>query len=533
LLSVAREPGRPAATLALLAFSLGGLVFAVSYAATLRQGIAEQAAFAVGGDLLVTEAGTPLTASGTVLPLDRYAALGGDVVATPVIRRPGSVAGGGEVTVLGIEPTTLPTLRGWRADASATDPATIAAALDVALEPGLAGHDLPPGERTLRIELEHAGDPLDVAAFVAVGGETGRIPLGTLSPGHQVVEAALAEPLRGGRLVAIELREARFIAGEQHAARLSRATLAFHGLDGLVDERPIDVETSGVDVAIVRASAPTDGLVLPALVSPDVAATAAASADGTVRVALGSRASIAVRPIAVADRFPTVSGLGDRFVVVDVAALLTTLDAASPGAGHPDEAWLTVWGGDGAFERVVAALREPPFRSAAILSRPAIEHARASDPLSAAIVGSLVAAAGAGLLLAVLGLVVGASADWRDEAGELRDLAAQGLGPRALRRQAAARTAILAAGGVVAGLLVGLLLASIVTGAIGLAADRGTPVPPLRLVLPWPEILVLVAACLAVGAIGGSLIGRRSAAGRGGERRRDRSAALTAPEPVE
>jgi hypothetical protein len=269
-------------------------------------------------------------------------------------------------------------------------------------------------------------------------------------------------------------------------------------------------------------------MVLPALVSPDVADSAAATTDGTVRVAIGSRMNLAIRPVATAARFPTIAGLGDRFVVLDIEPLLVALGGASPGAGHPDEAWLRVDGGPDVLAGVEAALREPPFRSAAVLSRPTVEAARAADPLSGAIVGSLVAAAAAGLILAVLGLVVGAAADWRDEVGELRDLAAQGLGPRALRRQAAARTVVLAVGGVVAGVVVGLVLAVVVTGSIGLAADRGTPVPPLQLVLPWPAVLALVAGCLAAAALGASLVGRRA----GVVRARRLHAAAPSPLPV-
>jgi hypothetical protein len=56
LLSLARDPVRPAATITLLAFGIGGLVFALTDAATLRRGISDHAAYAVGADLRITEA---------------------------------------------------------------------------------------------------------------------------------------------------------------------------------------------------------------------------------------------------------------------------------------------------------------------------------------------------------------------------------------------------------------------------------------------------------------------------------------------
>ena len=51
LLSLARDPVRPAATVTLLAFGIGGLAFAITDAATLRRGISDHAAYAVGMDL--------------------------------------------------------------------------------------------------------------------------------------------------------------------------------------------------------------------------------------------------------------------------------------------------------------------------------------------------------------------------------------------------------------------------------------------------------------------------------------------------
>ena len=52
-ISVAREPLRPAAVMTLLAFSVGAVVFAQVYSATLRRGAVDQAAFAAGMDVKV------------------------------------------------------------------------------------------------------------------------------------------------------------------------------------------------------------------------------------------------------------------------------------------------------------------------------------------------------------------------------------------------------------------------------------------------------------------------------------------------
>ena len=53
LLSVSREPARPAATLTLLAFSLGAIVFAAGWSASLNRGIEDAAAGGQTGRVLV------------------------------------------------------------------------------------------------------------------------------------------------------------------------------------------------------------------------------------------------------------------------------------------------------------------------------------------------------------------------------------------------------------------------------------------------------------------------------------------------
>jgi len=159
---------------------------------------------------------------------------------------------------------------------------------------------------------------------------------------------------------------------------------------------------------------------------------------------------------------------------------------------------------------VIATLRQPPFRRVSIIDRSDIAAKALADPFSISILVAFAAAAVAGLLLAALGLALGAAADLGDETGELRDLEAQGLGPRALQRQVGVRTGLLAVGGVVAGLLVGIALTAIVTGRIGVTADVATPVPPLALILPWGTIAIAVAVPLLGAAALAWLAGARA-----------------------
>jgi hypothetical protein len=521
LLSVARDPARPAATLTLLAFGLGGLVFAVTEAATLHRGIADSAAFQAGVDLRVSEAGTDLTLSATVVPFDRYTRLGAGVEAWPVAHLEAVAAGDKPVSVLALPPDAIPRLRGWRSDASATDPATLAAAIDVPGTFEVPGHQLPAGKADLSIAVQHQGDVVELAAVVrTAAGDAVRVTLGTAKFDRTVFDVPLPAGAIGGRVVAILVAEGRLIAGQDHPAKLGSATLAFEDLGGLVDQRPVEIRTSGVDEAVIRAPLATDGLVLPAIVSPDLARLAAGSADGTLPVTFAGRSLTRIRVAGVASWFPTAVYAERSFAVVDLDPFLVALDGTAPGAGHPDEAWLRV--DDPAIAAAtLAALHQPPFRDVAVIDRAAVAARATGDPFSISILAAFTAAALAGLILAALGLVLGASSDLHDETGELRDLEAQGLGPAALRRHVAARTALLAFGGLAAGVIVGVLLAAIVTGRIAVTADAAAPTPPLILVIPWVQVALAVGVPLLLAGGLAWLVARRSFRGsaRSGGRR--------------
>jgi len=500
LLSLARDPVRPAATITLLAFGIGGLVFGVVDASTLRRGMADQAAFAVGMDLRLTEAPSGLTLTTTVAPFDRYADLGPGVEAFAVGHAAASAGPAGDLTLVGLSPDALPRLRGWRADLG-EDPAALAAAIDVDGDFEVPGVPLDPGATEVAVTVTHEGDPVYLSAVIGTAdGDATRVFLGILQGGRETRRAPLPEGTAGGRVIGLIVSEGRLIAGSEHAAGLARATLAFEGYDLLTGSEPLAVEVSGTREAVFRAPLATDDLILPAIVGPALADAAAATPDGVLDLTLADRPLVRIRVAGVLPRMPGVPEAGPDFAVVDLDPMLTALDGAAPGAGRPDEAWIRV-DDPARLATVRSALGQPPFRTATIRSRPALEAAAAGDPFSSSILAAFAAAGAAGLLLAALGLALGALADVRDETGELRDLEAQGVGPRALRRQVGARTLLLAVGGTVAGLAMGLGLAAVVTGALGVGADGTVPVPPLLLDLPWGGILVAAAVPLIAAAV--------------------------------
>ena len=539
LLSLSRDPGRPAATLTLLAFSIGAVVFATCWSATLRAGIDDAAAYRSGLDLRVTELGTGLSIAPSVVPVSRYAKLGRDVTAIPVFHEGSTSGPGARVDVLGIDPEVLTTLPGWRSDFSATPVKELAARLHVDEPAGgwtVAGHRLPAGRPDLDLHFRYTGDPLRLDAVVWTDdGDAVRVPLGTITEGMTQASAPLPKSAVGGRLTSLVFYNAQLVAGSGHQHGVYRSTISFTGLDGLVDEKEIPLEIFTVAVDIVTAPQVTDGLVLPAVVSPDLAKET--KPDGTLDLHLGS-GTIPVRVVATAERAPAVVEAHPRFVIVPLDPFIVALASAVPGSGRPSEMWLGVPDPKRQAE-VRAALAKPPFRFAQVTARSDLVAEQAGDPLTQAIVWAQIVAALAGLTLSVGALVMGAITDLRDERGELADLEAQGVAPSSLRWHALARTAWLAVGGCIAGLIAGLALAVTVTGALAIDAQGRLPIPPLIVVLPPLEIgavvlgvLVVVlgtVALLAARTYGRSTLGER----RGGRAKRRRSAWAAGTERVD
>ncbi|MEO8229609.1 MAG: hypothetical protein ABI628_07585, partial [Chloroflexota bacterium] len=491
------EPARPAATLTLLALSVGALVFAAAYGATVRTGIADGAAFETGADLRVAESGTGLILSGTVVPVDRYAALGPGVEAWPVLHRTTRVEPAGVVTLLGIDPASVDRLAGWRADFSQLSAAEIGRRVAVSGDFSIPGHRLASGRLGFDLTLE--GDPVKLHAIVAApDGDFSDIFLGTFLAGRSRIDVALPAELAGGSVVGLRASDSLIVAGPSHPGSLGTSTLRFRGLDGLTaDDQPVEATVVGTVAKLIRAPFATDDLILPAVVSPDVAALAAP--DGTLSMPIGA-AVVRIHVAGVASRFPTVDGANGSFVVAAYDPLLMAINGAFPGAGHPDEMWIRT-ADDATTDRVVAALSRAPFRPATITDRAALVADRTADPFAASLAGALLAAALTGLTLAAAGLALGVVADLRDEAGDLADLETMGTPPSTLRSLIQARTVVLAAGGIAAGLLAGTVLTAVTTSSLALAAGATVAVPELRIVLPWAT-LALIAIAPLLAAIG-------------------------------
>lgn len=506
-ISVAREPLRPAAVMTLLAFSVAAVVFGQTYAATLRRGAADQAAFATGLDVRVQTLAAEGRFATYVLPLLRQGAVGSDVEVRPMLRAPGESATKRTFVLAGIDATAIGELEGWRPDFSATDPAALGAAIRLEGDWRLAGHDLPAGVREVSIDIQYAGDPIRLALVVEQSdGGVRYVPMQELAPGRQTMTATLfderelatlpANEPTGWRVLGIlALNGGPASGGGPEQGQRQEGDATIRGLDDLIDPAtPVHLVVSGAGNQLVRPPARSDDLVLPALVGADLAADVDAS--GVLDVLVGSSLQLRLRPAGVINRFPTIVDPGS-VVVVDLAPLLLAMNAHDPGTGVPNQVLLGT-PSDARTAEVVDALGRDPFPQLIVQSRPATESQRANDPFAIGLVWGLAIGAVAGLLLSLVGVLLATTAELRDERGELWELEAQGTTPRALTWLVVLRTVAMCTFGSVTGVLVGVGLGWFVASSVGVGGEGGVPVPPLVLVAPWLLVVAIALTLLAV-----------------------------------
>ena len=518
-ISLAREPLRPAAVMTLLAFSIAAVVFGQTYSATLRQGAADQAAFLAGLDVRVQTLAAEGRFATYVLPLLRDGAVGSDVEVRAMVRAEGESASRRTFTMVGIDAAAIAGLNGWRPDFSPTDPAALGAAIRLDGEWQMAGRPLPDGVRSVSFDVDYAGDPIRLAVIVEqADGAVRYVPATTeLAPGRQTMTAVVfgaaelatlpPDGPKGWRVLGLLAANGGPAAGggpEQGHRQKGEATIT--GLDGIVDPAtPIHLEVSGEGGQVIRPPARTDGIVLPALVSPDLATDV--DTDGVLSVQVGPSLQLRLRPAGTVTRFPTITDPG-RVVVVDLAPLLLAMNAHDPGTGMPNQVLLGT-PSDARTTEVVAALARDPFPSLVVHSRPAIEEARANDPFAIGLVWGLAIGAIAGLVLSLMGVLLATASELRDERGELWELEAQGTTPRALLSLVVLRTVAMCVFGSVTGIVAGIGLGWFVASSVGVGGEGQGAVPPLVLVIPWPIVVAIATALLVVIGAAVSVLGRR------------------------
>ena len=205
--------------------------------------------------------------------------------------------------------------------------------------------------------------------------------------------------------------------------------------------------------------------------------------------------------------FPTVDPARPT-VIVDAGALALEGYAIDAETSYIGEWWLTV--AETRSAEVASALRGDPYDSQQVDSRREIARSSVTDPVAVGIIGALSLGAVAALVFATIGFVVSAAAGAAERLSEFALLRALGLSPRQLTAWLSLENAFLLTVGVLCGIGLGLLLAWLVLPFVTLTSNAAVVNPPLRVIVPWGVIGVLLAIAAAavlvsVLALGGLL----------------------------
>jgi hypothetical protein len=517
LLGAARNSGTQLVTVGFLVVSVGLAVFAVTYRSTLVEGERDQAAYAVPLDYSVRKA---KAAAGRD---ENEAPVGADYVrwnGVPVIRRSAQARSlnlTSTIDVLGLPPGTIPRLR-WRDDFAGEGPRDLADRIAPQRPVRPVGPHLPADGQTLALPVTVRGDPIAITAAVRTErGSYLTLHLGEARRGRAVLRTPLPRAGRNGTLVGLTLEMPPATAfSAAHAAAEGGAPDVFSSGrvelgQPLVGSKRLSVDyrdwvagasspTTARTLTIrylltqeqpfrLRPRQPTDGIPVDVIACDSLADRV--GEGRVVPLTIGS-AVVDARVVASASFFPSLSC---PFVVADEGELETAVTASAPGAAVPDEAWIA--GPPGLSADLERAARGTPV---AVASRRALEAELRDDPLARGTVAVLAAGGLVALALAVIAVLLVVSVELRDEPGDLFDLESQGLAPASLRRQVILRLASLAAFGVVCGLVTGAVLTAVISELVAVGAGRSIPVPPLRLHVAWPElVLALLAFAIALG----------------------------------
>jgi len=492
--SLARHPGHAAVAATFLVASLGLALFATTYRSTLLEGQQDEAAYAVPAPYVLTEDLQQL------VPVLHGA---DGVRGTEVLRLSGNVPSSAPFTFLGVPARALPDVGGWRSDFSAASLATLARRIEPHGSDALRVAQLPPG-RTLTLPASVRGDDLGIRALVRSPlGDVEAVDLGT-TDGSRTKVLHGRMPFARASLVALAfdtVNSGRLTAnagtGLQPTAR-GVLTLGTPSVDGSPARGAFDdwIGTDGTarangtklafgitpDVsARFRARQPTDGHPLPVLATPAVAA--AAGGDRVLPLTIEGE-QITARIVGIVERFPSITG---DAVVADRQAASTTLDTAFAGLGTTNELWT---------DRLTK-----PTPELLVQSRADVLAGLEDDPLARGALATLAGTALVALGLALVGLVLGVVGDRRDDRGELFDLEAQGASPATIRTHLRLRALLVAAFGLIGGLVAGAILSALVLGLVTLTASAARAEPPLRLVVDWPLVAAAVVVYALVAAV--------------------------------
>jgi FtsX-like permease family len=546
---LARRPARYARVAVLLTLAVAIGIFASAYSSTWLRSQEDRAAYDAGADIRVV----PDERTGSIPALGlagAYAEIAGIEGALPVVRQPLEVSGE-TATLLALDASRAGDVVRIRPDLARNRPlAELTEPLGAERPelPSVALPDRPDGiEIAARVSLEPLEDDRTVFGFrrrtppatlslvledadgllhrVAAGSMPAdgrrrllRVPLeeglgDAAGPAYPLslvaVELGLDAPIGQSRRGTLVVDDITTGPGPVEAARqwlvesteLQDAFSAPEVLAVRTGDEPgfeVDFETGaagGGGTAVTYSARPGRAVApqtVPALVTDGFLERTGTDVGDTI--ALGQD-----QPrLALVDSvhgFPTLPS-GEGGVVVD---LRTYLAAAYLGTGTvrlPDEWLLDV---TPTREPAVAELLQAaPYLSSEVVGRVAVEDRLTRDPVALGISGALSLGFVAAAVFAVVGFAVSAAVSTAERTTEFAVLRSLGLSGRQLSGWLALEGGLIAAFALLAGVLLGALVAWLVLPFVSLAGEGDRPFPEVVVDVPWQTVALLAGVLAAV-----------------------------------
>jgi hypothetical protein len=246
-------------------------------------------------------------------------------------------------------------------------------------------------------------------------------------------------------------------------------------------------------VARLVASLP-DSFALPVVASQSMLDRLSAAVGDTVSISMAGQ-PIDVRIVAVTPTFAPVDP-ATPFLVTDLRTL-ELIRFGTTGRLVPATGWLLATDPARTAD-VVAALRAPASSTARVIGRAELAAALSTDPVPLGLIGVLGLGSLAAIVFAAIGFLVSSAVTTSERLGEFALMRALGLSTGQLGLWLSIENVFLLAIGLVAGWLLGLVLAWLVLPFATLTQTGSTPVPAPEVVVPWAAILPVVAAVVVL-----------------------------------
>ncbi len=541
---LSRRPMRGAGPVLLLVLAVALGVLAVGQGASWERSQDDQADFRAGAPVRVL-------AAGSVGPgrTEEYAAVPGVREVAPAARAQLPLSGDRTATVLALDTARAAGTLTLRPDLSDVPVRALLAPLGP--QGAVAGAPVPEGgtrlELTARLDAGGAspGTPADVTVTVRDGyGVVFRLPAGelsadgrphtlsaALSPGPLTVtgvELSLAQPYGRAERHRFTLEALSATAADGTAQRLALPgswTVSAHGDSrsgpeaGTAPAEPRLLSAAPPSLAYGTGYVPADLTWISAVTTvrldvaqPDRREIAAVATDrfldsagartgALVDVALDGH-SVPVRIVDSVRALPTTDAGTDPdrdggALLIDLRSANHVLQARHGQGLTPTEWWLRTAPG-GAAE-VAAGLRAAPDADPArVVVRDEVARELRDDPFGAGPRAASTAASGVAAALAAVGFAVSAAGARRERAAEFAVLRALGAPRRDPARAVAVEQCVLVVLGLLAGTVLGAVLARVVIPLVVLTPQAAHPVPDVLVALPAARVALLLAAVALV-----------------------------------